>query len=180
MWSGPVEPSAGTLSVENKASGLLHATFLTMSRPAPGKAVGENANGLKLSVVYAGTDGKPVQPARLQQGADFTATVKVTNLDQVRDRENLALSFTVPSGWEIVNERLMGAGADAVNFTYNDIRDDRSVWYFDLRSGASKSFKLKLRAAYEGSFVLPPVICEAMYEPTVSANTASGTAEVVR
>ncbi len=46
--------------------------------------------------------------------------------------------------------------------------------------GTSKTFKQRLRAAYEGSFLLPPVTCEAMYDSRVAANTASGTAVVTR
>ena len=181
VWSGAVEPSAGTLTIEDKASGQVHATLVTVSRPAPGKVVPARSNLLGLKVSYTGVDGKPVQPARLQQGTDFVATIQVTNLNPAADMDNLALCLSIPSGWEIVNERLTGTGAsDAVNFDYNDIRDDCSVWYFSLRSAASKTFRVKLRAAYEGSFVLPPVTCEAMYDAEVCANTASGTAEVVR
>ena len=61
-----------------------------------------------------------------------------------------------------------------------DIRDDRVQWFFSLAAGGEKRFSVKLRAAYEGRFVLPEISCQAMYEPSVAANTASGTAEVVR
>ena len=59
-----------------------------------------------------------------------------------------------------------------------DIRDDRVVWHFDLPKGTAKTFRIKMRAAYQGSFNLPPVKCEAMYDARISANTASGTAAV--
>ena len=56
----------------------------------------------------------------------------------------------------------------------------RSQWIFSLGAAAEKTFSIKLRAAYEGSYVLPEVSCQAMYEPSVAANTASGTTQVVR
>ena len=48
-----------------------------------------------------------------------------------------------------------------------------------MPKGSSKSFKVRLNAAYEGEFVLPVVKCEAMYDPHISANTASGKATVL-
>ena len=41
-----------------------------------------------------------------------------------------------------------------------------------------KKFRIRLRAAYEGSFILPAVTCEAMYDPSVNASTASGKVSV--
>ena len=86
----------------------------------------------------------------------------------------------VPSGWEIVNDRLTGGNTADDGYDYKDIRDDRVLWYFGLPAGRSKTFTVQLRAAYEGTYMLPAVVCEAMYEPAVSAATASGTAVVKR
>jgi hypothetical protein len=64
--------------------------------------------------------------------------------------------------------------ADAVvpgqnNFTYQDIRDDRVNTFFDLSRGERRTFKVLLNASYAGTFYLPGVYCEAMYDNTVSA-----------
>ena len=77
---------------------------------------------------------------------------------------------------EIQNERLRGGDS----YGHQDIRDDGCNWFFDLPAGASKTFKLRLRAAYEGQYTLPSILCEAMYEPRISAHTASATTSVVR
>jgi len=61
-----------------------------------------------------------------------------------------------------------------------DIRDDRVLTYFNLRRGASKTFKVRLTATYAGSFTLPAVQCEAMYETQANARTTAGRVEVVR
>ena len=39
---------------------------------------------------------------------------------------------------------------------------------------------VQLRAAYEGRYMLPSTVAEAMYEPAVQAASASGTAVVTR
>ena len=119
--------------------------------------------------------------SKLQQGTEFTATIKVTSENSLQDLEHLALTFPIASGWEIYNDRLFAGQVAAQNaYDHQDIRDDACIWYFDLPLGTSKAFKLRLRAAYEGSFLLPPVTCEAMYNSLVAANTASGTAVVTR
>jgi uncharacterized protein YfaS (alpha-2-macroglobulin family) len=135
---------------------------------------------LTLSVKYLGENGKPLDPASLAQGTEFSMTVTVGNASAAREVRSLALTAAVPSGWEIYNDRLLGGTAGDDPVTYRDIRDDRIIWYFDLDKGASKTFRAKLRAAYEGEYILPSVRCEAMYDAKTSANTASGTARVVR
>ena len=95
------------------------------------------------------------------------------------DYRSLALSERIPSGWEILNERMRG-GAGEEESDYRDIRDDCCDWFFDLPHGAAKTFTLRLRAAYEGSYTLPAITCTAMYNPQVAANTESATTSVTR
>ena len=54
------------------------------------------------------------------------------------------------------------------------------LWFFGLPAARSKTFTVQLRAAYEGVYALPAVVCEAMYDPAVNACTASGKASVTR
>ena len=169
-------PLDSPVSVENLADGKLYGTVLSVSRSGARKAV---SNGLGLEVKYLGENGAAVNPASLPQGTRFTAVVHVKG-DAVRSYENLALTLGIPSGWEIVNERLTGAASAEDGYDFKDIRDDKVLWYFGLPAGRSKTFQVQLRAAYEGSYVLPAVVCEAMYNPAVSAATASGSASVTR
>ena len=162
--------------MENLSAGRLYATVLNVSRSGLAKAV---SNGLSLEVKYEGENGAAVNPSALPQGTRFSALVRVKG-DAVRSHENLALSLGIPSGWEIINDRLTGSTLAEDGYDYKDIRDDKVLWYFALPAGRSKTFTVQLRAAYEGSFTLPSVVCEAMYDPAVSAATASGTAVVKR
>ena len=126
-------------------------------------------------------DGKTLEPSEIVQGTEFLSIVSVTNTSGNTDCYNMALSEKIPSGWEIFNDRLLGTGSDeSAPWTYRDIRDDRVNWFFDLGKGATKTFRIKLQAAYEGEFNLPAIKCEAMYDRDFSANTASGTAKVIR
>ncbi len=170
----------GSTTVKNNGDGLLYGTLVTVSRPAAGTVVPARANGLRLEVSYKDEQGRSVNPARLMQGMRFTATLKVYNTAQGADLENLALSCRIPSGWEIQNERLMGGEGDEGGYDHKDIRDDRVNWFFGLPAGKVKTFTVQLRAAYEGNFALPAIVCEAMYQPSINASTASGSAVVIK
>ena len=181
VWSTDVDASAGEASVTNRSDGPVYVSLVTVGRVPAGTPVPARHSGLRLAVTYTDMRGVAVDPRSLLQGTDFTATIKVTSENSLQDYSRLALTFPLPSGWEIYNDRLFAGQVAAQNaYDFQDIRDDASIWYFDLPMGTSKTFKLRLRAAYEGSFTLPPVTCEAMYDSLVAANTASGTAAVTR
>ena len=170
------QPIGGSTLVKNLADSKLYVTVLSQVREASHQAL---SNGLGVEVKYVGENGAAVNPTSLKQGTRFTAVVNVKG-SGTRALSNLALSLAIPSGWEIVNERLTGAASAEDGYDFKDIRDDKMLWYFALPAGRSKTFRVQLRAAYEGSYVLPAVSCEAMYDPSVSAATASGSASVTR
>ena len=94
-----------------------------------------------------------------------------------KDVTHLALMHILPTGWEIFNERMTGTATPAA-YTYQDIRDDRVLTYFDLKRGERKQFTLRLQATYAGTFILPAVQCEAMYDTHIQARTRAGRIEV--
>ncbi len=62
---------------------------------------------------------------------------------------------------------------------YRDVRDDRISWYFPLSGEkSSRWFRVRLRAAYAGRYLLPPVCCEDMYDGNYRAMTGNRTVEV--
>ena len=166
--------TVGSGELANSSEGPLYVTVLKTSREPSSKAL---SSGLGLDVRYIDDDGKALNPSSLKQGTRMTAVVKVTNLTG-RELENLSLSLAVPSGWEIVNDRLVGGASEG--YDHKDIRDARVDWFYALPAGRFKTFRIVLRAAYEGTYVLPSVVAGAMYEPSVAASTAAGTAVVTR
>jgi uncharacterized protein YfaS (alpha-2-macroglobulin family) len=108
------------------------------------------------------------------------AEVTVSNMkgEQV---ENIALTQIIPSGWEIVNTRFTDFGEFADNkVDYTDIRDDRTNFYFGLRSNETKTFRILLNASYPGSYYLPGVQAEAMYDNSFLARTKGRWIKVVK
>ncbi len=162
-------------SVVNSGEGPLYGSVLSVV-PAEGKPA---SSGMSLTVKYVDGAGAPVNPKSLRQGDSFCAVITVKSLQQAQTLDNVALSMQVPSGWEIVNERLTRGSAHE-GYDYLDIRDNRCAWFFSLPAGGSKTFSAQLRAAYEGTYVLPAIVCESMDEPAHNASTASGTAVVTK
>lgn len=168
-------PASGKVTVKNNGEGLLYATLVNVSKAPAGTPVAAAENGIKLQASYTSLQGQAIAVKQLRQGTEFYCTVTVNN-PAGRGITSIALREMIPSGWEIQNERLRGGDT----YGHQDIRDDGCLWFFDLPSGATKTFKLRLRAAYEGTYTLPSIVCEAMYEPRISARTASSTTSVVR
>lgn len=178
IYSMPVDTQNGNIEVTNTSDGTIYATLITSVRPESGDKVEAKSNGLNLKVSYMSESGGILNPHDISQGTDFTVNISVGNTSGSKDYTNLALTEMIPSGWEIVNDRLFGGEIATTAYSYRDIRDDRVSWFFDLAKGTSKTFRIKMHASYQGEFILPAVKCEAMYDPHISANTASGKAKV--
>ena len=172
--------SSGTVAVTNKGGGTLYVRLIAKDRPLLDNTP-EVSSHLKLEVSYTDLNGRSMDPSRLQQGTDLMAVVKVSNIGGV-NYSDLALTHIIPAGWEVFNGRMWQPDAEGTNgaFDYQDIRDDRVFTYFDLPFNRSKTFKIRLQATYAGSYILPAISCEAMYDTQARAKTTAGRVEVVR
>lgn len=174
-------PENGEVTVQNTSAGAAYIRLTTVSQAAPGEAMPAASSALSMKVSYIAPDGEAISPSSIRQGTEFTAVIKVSNPNRSEDLWDMALTEIIPSGWEIINDRMRGQDTPSSGkYDYLDIRDDRNTFYFSLPAGESREFRVRLRAAYEGKFFIPPVTCGAMYDPNVYARTASGSAEVTR
>ncbi len=176
-----ITPSQGGVKINNNGKGILYVGLVSKTRPIRDESPAFQ-NGIKMEVRYTSLDGKSIDVNNLKQGADFIAWVKISNLSGSENYTDMALTHIIPSGWEIHNERFLAEKGGAQNslLTYQDIRDDRVLTYFDLPAGKSKEFKVRLMASYSGSFILPAIQCEAMYAPSVMAKSKAGRVIVKR
>ena len=158
-----ITPKLGSnkVTVTNSSDQKLTAQVYTKTALAEYETV-ENGNFIKMNVMYLDRNGAQINPASLSMGQAFSAVITVENPSDYRVTE-LALSYYLASGWEIVNERLFERGTETMGAKHLDIRDDRAYFFFDLSPHSKKTFTLKLNATYEGSFMLPAVRCEDMY-----------------
>lgn len=181
IWQKDIDitPTRGSVVVKHQGSGLLYVSLLSKTKPIQDQSPALQ-NGVKIDIRYNDSYGKSIDISNLKQGTDFTATVRITNLNSTENYTDMALTHIFPSGWEIRNERLFRQddGATDRTITYQDIRDDRILTYFDLPAGKSKEIVVKLTASYSGSFILPAVQCEVMYSPSVQARSKAGRVKV--
>jgi uncharacterized protein YfaS (alpha-2-macroglobulin family) len=164
-----LDVSEGNYKVQltNKESNVVYVSIINKGKLPLGKEW-EESRGISAQVSYTLPNGTPLNITELQQGQEFVAKVKVKNLtnDNVQD---VALTQIFPSGWEIVNTRFTeyGGGTNS-KARYTDIRDDRVNFYFDLaRKGyrtGEMEFTVLLNASYLGTYYLPGVQAEAMYD----------------
>jgi uncharacterized protein YfaS (alpha-2-macroglobulin family) len=178
----PKQTGEGNVSLNNKGKGLLYVNLVSKFRPLV-DTLPVISNNLRLNVFYTDLSGKAMNVSELKQGTDFIAQIEIKNTNQLNDYTDIALTYIIPSGWEIFNERMVSnenAAATSDKFTYQDIRDDRVLTYFDLERGKSTTIKVRLQTSYEGSFVLPAVQCEAMYDTSAQAKTVAGRVKVVK
>jgi uncharacterized protein YfaS (alpha-2-macroglobulin family) len=142
----------------------------------------ENAiqSDVSASIVFKNRKGSVVNVSKISQGTEFIAEVTIRN-QRNEHVENVALSQILPSGFEIVNTRFTDYG-DATNniADYIDIRDDRTNFYFGMKAGETKVFRILLNASYLGNYYLPGLQCEAMYDNTFLARTKGFWVEVVK
>lgn len=176
----PANPE-GSITLKNTGKGSLYASLVTKTQPL-NDTLPATANNLQLTVSYSSLNGSPTAIDNLQQGTDFIASVRVSNISGTTDYTDVALTHTIPSGWEIFNERMIQTADNAkeANYLYQDIRDDKVLTYFDLKQGESKTFTVRLQATYIGSYILPAIQCEAMYDTSANARTTAGKVNVVR
>ena len=170
-----------SLKIVSRSKGALFVRIISEGTPARGSEE-ETENSLKLDVVYSDSDGGALDPSRLEQGKEFVATVTITNPGLRGQYKNMALNHIFPSGWEINNLRLDEA-EDRLKGdvpTYQDIRDDRVYSYFDIAPGQRKTFKVLLTASYAGTYYMPAVTCEAMYDHSIYARKKGQIVEVVK
>jgi alpha-2-macroglobulin len=169
------------VTLENQGTGSLFARIITEGIPAQGQE--EDAqNNLGLSVRYTTVKGAPIDITSIEQGTQLVAEVSVTHKGTRSYYENLALAQVFPSGFEINNLRLTDDNAflKSGSYNYQDIRDDRVYTYFGLSANETRTFKVLLTASYSGSFYLPAVSCEAMYDHSIYARQKGSLIEIVK
>ena len=169
------------LKVENLSDKNLFMTITKSGKPELGQRVDIQSH-LELEVHYYDMNGNLIDETNLPHGKDFYAKVTVGNPGTFGSLENLALTQIFPSGWEIINTRILDLGgslkSDASDFV--DFRDDRVNTFFSLSRSQKKTFIVLLNAAYQGKYYFPATQCSAMYNNEVSATSGGGWVNVVK
>ena len=157
-----------TVEIKNNTDQKMIANLFTKTSVAE-YDMSESGNFIDMTVSYSDKNGNPVNLNNLTAGTDLKVQMIVTNPSEYQVTE-LALSYYLPSGWELVNDRLSGDMTGNEGAKHLDLRDDRAYIYFDLMPRSKKTFTLKVNATYEGNYMIPAVRCEDMYNNEIFYN----------
>ena len=149
-----------TVEIKNNGGQKLVANIFTKTAVAE-YDMEEDGNFIRMAVNYYDKNGNSLNVNNLSVGTDVKVQITVQNPSDYQVTE-LALSYYLPSGWELVNERMAGSDSNS-GAKHIDYRDDRAYFYFDLAPNTRKTFTLKANATYEGNYMIPAVRCEDMY-----------------
>ncbi|MEM9462205.1 MAG: Ig-like domain-containing protein [Myxococcota bacterium] len=122
--------------------------------------------------------------------------VKVTLTIVARDRANyVVIDDALPAGFEGQNPRFLTSVAARSesqrtsspsrwwwpwwSFDHTDLRDDRMLLFADRMPAGVYTYSYTARATTLGSFQLPPVRAEAMYEPERFGHSETSTVRVI-
>ncbi|SNR67187.1 alpha-2-macroglobulin [Flavobacterium sp. ov086] len=174
-----VQTGANSVVLKNLKNNTVYVRVLNTGILPIGQ---ENAiqSDVSAAIVFKNRKGGVINVSKISQGTEFIAEVTIRN-QRNESVQNVALSQILPSGFEIVNTRFTDYG-DATNniADYIDIRDDRTNFYFGIKAGETKVFRILLNASYLGNYYLPGLQCEAMYDNTFLARTKGFWVEVVK
>ncbi|MFD2144034.1 alpha-2-macroglobulin family protein [Mucilaginibacter antarcticus] len=184
IWQGNLAANGGQAYLKNNGKNRLYIRLIQKGQPAPGQEqVAQNKpEVLQMQVTYYGMTGKPVNVASIKQGTDFVAQVTIKNPGARGRYDNVALTQMFPSGWEILNTRMLNNDEvfKSSPSDYRDIRDDRVYTYFGLNPHESATYTVMLTAAYAGKYYLPGTYCEAMYDASINYFEKGQWVEVVK
>lgn len=174
-----IKKGSNTLVLKNNEDNTLYVSLINGGK----LPVGEEKtvqNNLNVSVAFKSRNGNTIDVSQIAQGTDFVAEVTLKNTSD-SNIQDVALTQIFPSGWEIVNTRFTDFGNFAENkVTHTDLRDDRANFYFYMKRGETKTFRVLLNASYLGKYYLPGVQAEAMYDNDYVVRTKGQWIEVVK
>jgi alpha-2-macroglobulin len=103
-----------------------------------------------------------------------------------RNAENIVITDLIPAGFEIENPRLNPATElkwvpkDAMYVQYMDVRDDRLLLFTELVRNKTKDFYYMLRVVNQGTYQLPVIGAEAMYDQEYHSYHGAGVVRVLQ
>ena len=141
--------------------------------------------GLSIERIWHDDSGNVITPGTpLRQGALIRAVIRISPLGQQLD--NLVVEDLLPAGCEIENPNLKtsalltgSAGEHRLPVRHVDRRDDRLL-LFPARIDRTGVFAYTLRAVTPGTFILPPIAAECMYDDAIRAEGPSSRIVVLR
>ena len=132
---------------------------------------------------YSYKTGRLIPDKIFYQGELIVCKIELTGFD--RNADNIVITDLIPAGFEIENPRLNPATElkwvpkNPMNVQYMDIRDDRLLLFTDLKRNQTNDFYYLLRVVNQGTYQLPVIGAEAMYDQEYHSYNGAGVVRVL-
>ena len=129
-------------------------------------------NGLEIDRTYTDKDGKPVQTVKIGDVINVTVNLR-SGKGYLSD---IITTDLFPAGFEVIWKNPSEEQEDSENIDekafwspmHTDLREDRMLSYGSIDENVS-TLKYQLKAVNEGTFHIPAVYAESMYDRTIHA-----------
>ena len=171
-----------TLTVTANAEGPLYCWTQSSGVPLEGPA-GAIESGLRVAREWYDEEGKVLAPDQIRRGDLVVVRLSIEPADSVR---NVVISELLPAGLEIENARLSTSQTlpwakqgTTLEIQHLEIRDDRLLLFVDSLQ-ETREFYYVTRAVTAGSFEVPPVAAECMYDESMRGVGVPGQRMVIQ
>ena len=133
---------------------------------------------------YSYKTGRLISDFRFYQGELIVCKIELTGYD--RNAKNIVITDLIPAGFEIENPRLNPATElkwvpkNPMYVQYMDVRDDRLLLFTELVRNQTKDFYYMLRVVNQGTYQLPVIGAEAMYDQEYHSYFGAGVVKVLQ
>lgn len=171
-----LESEGVTISIDG--DGTAYYALTVSGVPSSTADIVESDSGIRVRREYLDREGNPVDVSGLEQ--NDVIIVHITVAPEAENLKNVIIVDMLPAGLEIENPRL---GRDVhLDWTdpqtltpdYMDICDDRMILFASFSDTGEYHFYYAARAVTVGSFTLPPIKAECMYDPAINSTSGAG------
>lgn len=159
---------------ENTGKARLFAAWTVEGVPI--KKIKNRDNGIEVRQMILDRNRKEVGN-KIERGAALITNITVKPKSGVL--HGVVVIVPLAAGLEIENPRFAGNGEPLPPDVRVEERDDRLLLYID-RLDKPLTWRCSLRAVTEGTFIIPQISAECMYDPAISSLSGGGILEITR
>jgi alpha-2-macroglobulin len=133
------------------------------------------ADGLEVFREILDAQGKAVVKLKIGESALVRLSVRNVSPDALN---NIAVLDLMPGSFELEPNGLRPGRGTVSGADYVDVREDRNVFFCGLGKGEVKTFAYRIKPIAAGSYVIPPVFAESMYDRGIKGRDGGGKVNV--
>jgi uncharacterized repeat protein (TIGR01451 family) len=173
ILSAAFAPDAGTIRFNlDQAKSDLGAFYQVVEAGfEKGDSKEKIADGFEVFRELVDADGKAVE--KLKVGQSVTVKLVIRNISP-EDQTNVALLDLLPGSFEVEQGTLRPGRNTIPGADFVEVREDRNVFFTNVKKGEMQVFTYRIKPIAAGTFVVPPVYAEAMYDQNFKGRAPGG------